>query len=70
MGETFAFGAAADIDAWLAEAPRVALAFNDHTTSTLEKVRAGKYKKLEQWASRAGVMGGRLSGTRRGSSSQ
>ena len=57
--ETFAFDAVGDIEAWLGEAPRPALAFNDHTTSTLEKVAAGRHQKLEQWASRAGVTAGR-----------
>jgi alpha-D-ribose 1-methylphosphonate 5-triphosphate diphosphatase len=57
--ETFAFDAVEDIEAWLGEAPRPALAFNDHTTSTLEKVAAGRHQKLEQWASRGGVTPGR-----------
>ena len=53
--ETFAFDAIRDIEAWLGGTPRPALAFNDHTTSTLQKVAAGRHQKLGQWASRAGV---------------
>lgn len=57
--ETFAFEAAGDVMGWLNEAPRPALAFNDHTTATLEKVAAGTHHKLEQWAARAGVSSAR-----------
>jgi len=53
--ETFAFEAVGDLETWLGRTPRPALAFNDHTTSTLEKVAAGTHAKLEQWAARAGV---------------
>ena len=53
--ETFAHDAVADVAAWLAEEPGPALAFNDHTTSTLEKVKQGNHTKLGQWSSRAGL---------------
>ena len=53
--ETFAFEAADDVMEWLGETPRPVIAFNDHTTATLEKVAAGTHRKLEQWAQRAGV---------------
>lgn len=53
--ETFAHHAIEDLTGWLAEEPRPALAFNDHTTSTMEKVKAGTHAKLEQWALRAGI---------------
>jgi alpha-D-ribose 1-methylphosphonate 5-triphosphate diphosphatase len=53
--ETFAFEAARDVMGWLEERPRPALAFNDHTTATLQKVAAGTHRKLPQWAARAGV---------------
>jgi alpha-D-ribose 1-methylphosphonate 5-triphosphate diphosphatase len=53
--ETFAHHAAEDVSAWLGEEPAPALAFNDHTTSTMEKVQAGNHKKLGQWAERAGL---------------
>lgn len=45
----------ADVTQWLGAAPTPALAFNDHTTATLEKVAAGNHKKLDQWAARAGL---------------
>jgi len=55
--ETFAHEAMADIGDWLADAdlPTPAVAFNDHTTCTMEKVAAGKHEKLTQWATRAGL---------------
>ncbi len=53
--ETFAHDALDDLAGWLAEHPTPALAFNDHTTSTLEKVNAGSHRKLDQWAQRAGL---------------
>ena len=53
--ETFAHNAVDDIAGWLAEDPTPAIAFNDHTTLTMEKVKAGTHQKLDQWAQRAGV---------------
>ena len=53
--ETFAHDAIGDIAVWLEREPKPAVAFNDHTTSTLEKIEAGTHAKLEQWAQRAGV---------------
>ncbi len=53
--ETFALDAAEELSDWLAEEPRPAIAFNDHTTPTLEAVRAGNRANLDKWALRAGV---------------
>ncbi len=53
--ETFAHDAVDDIALWLDQEPTPAVAFNDHTTSTVEKVKAGKHEKLGQWAQRAGL---------------
>ena len=53
--ETFAHDAIDDVACWLAHHPGPAIAFNDHTTSTMETVKAGDQTKLEQWARRAGV---------------
>lgn len=53
--ETFAHDAVDDVIAWLSEVPKPVVAFNDHTTSTLEKVTKGRHKKIEQWAARAGL---------------
>ena len=53
--ETFAHDAIDDIAEWLTHHPTPALAFNDHTTSTLETVKAGDHHKLNKWAQRAGV---------------
>lgn len=53
--ETFAHDAIEDLASWLEIEPTPAVAFNDHTTSTVEKVKAGNHKKLGQWAQRAGV---------------
>ena len=53
--ETFAHDAIEDLASWLETEPTPAVAFNDHTTSTVEKVKAGNHKKLGQWAQRAGV---------------
>lgn len=53
--ETFAFDAVEDVAAWLAQKPTPALAFNDHTTSTIERVESGNLTKLAGWASRCGL---------------
>ncbi len=53
--ETFAHDAIDDIAEWLDQEPTPAVAFNDHTTMTVEWVKAGRHKKLDQWAQRAGV---------------
>lgn len=53
--ETFAFDAVDDVAAWLAQTPRPALAFNDHTSSTIERIESGKRSKLAGWASRCGL---------------
>lgn len=53
--ETFAHDAVDDIARWLDEDPLPAIAFNDHTSSTLETIQSGDSKSLEKWAQRAGV---------------
>ncbi len=53
--ETFAHDAIDDIARWLNQTPTPAIAFNDHTTLTMERVKAGSHDKLNQWAQRAGV---------------
>ncbi|MEL6374901.1 MAG: alpha-D-ribose 1-methylphosphonate 5-triphosphate diphosphatase [Pseudomonadota bacterium] len=55
--ETFAHDAIDDVARWLRDGaqPTPALAFNDHTTGTLHKIRKGNHKKLDQWAQRAGL---------------
>lgn len=53
--ETFAHETIADVLRWLGQRPTPVLAFNDHTTATMEKVAAGKTPKLGQWAQRAGL---------------
>ncbi|WP_299625377.1 alpha-D-ribose 1-methylphosphonate 5-triphosphate diphosphatase [Pelagibius sp.] len=53
--ETFAHDAIEDLGRWLGQQPTPAIAFNDHTTATMEKVQAGNHKKLGQWAQRAGL---------------
>lgn len=53
--ETFAHEAIDDIVRWLGDRPTPALAFNDHTTSTLRAIQSGDPKSLEKWAQRAGV---------------
>jgi alpha-D-ribose 1-methylphosphonate 5-triphosphate diphosphatase len=53
--ETFAHDAIDDIARWLSLDPAPAIAFNDHTTSTIETVSAGDERTLDKWALRAGV---------------
>jgi alpha-D-ribose 1-methylphosphonate 5-triphosphate diphosphatase len=53
--ETFAHDAIQDVAHWLSLDPTPSIAFNDHTTSTMETVNAGDDKKLDKWARRAGV---------------
>lgn len=53
--ETFAHDAIDDIVHWLGDNPTPALAFNDHTTSTLKIIRSGDRTSLGKWAQRAGV---------------
>lgn len=53
--ETYAHDAIDDISQWLKWDPVPALAFNDHTTSTLETVRAGRQESLDKWAKRTGM---------------
>lgn len=53
--ETFAHDAIDDIARWLAEHPTPAIAFNDHTTLTMNTVSAGHARKIDKWAQRAGV---------------
>ncbi len=53
--ETFAHDAIDNVLVWLREDIRPALAFNDHTTSTIEKLAKGAHRKLGEWASRAGL---------------
>ena len=51
--ETFAFDALEEVLAWAAGEEGAILAFNDHTTSMLE--RRKQKKNLPQWAARAGL---------------
>ncbi|MGX9350405.1 alpha-D-ribose 1-methylphosphonate 5-triphosphate diphosphatase [Shimia sp. W99] len=53
--DVFAHEVVDDLRGWLRQAPVPALAFNDHTTETLETVAAGQTGQLEKWARRAGV---------------
>lgn len=53
--ETFAHETIGDVLRWLGQGPTPALAFNDHTTSTMEKVASGNTRKIDQWAQRAGL---------------
>lgn len=53
--ETFAHDAIDDVAAWLAQDPTPALAFNDHTTSTIQAIEKGVSQKMYKWAQRAGV---------------
>ncbi len=53
--ETFAHDAIDDLAQWLSQDPTPSLAFNDHTTLSLETIRAGNQAKLELWARRSGV---------------
>ncbi|MEM8854702.1 MAG: alpha-D-ribose 1-methylphosphonate 5-triphosphate diphosphatase [Pseudomonadota bacterium] len=53
--EVFAHETLADIARWLRETPTPAIAFNDHTTDTLDLMAAGRTDKLDPWARRAGV---------------
>jgi alpha-D-ribose 1-methylphosphonate 5-triphosphate diphosphatase len=52
--EVFAHDAIEDVARWLSLDP-IPIAFNDHTTSTMETVSAGGEKELDKWARRAGV---------------
>jgi alpha-D-ribose 1-methylphosphonate 5-triphosphate diphosphatase len=51
--ETFALDAVDAVAGWLAEEPRPVLAFNDHTTQSLEKRTDAK--KIQSWAERCGL---------------
>jgi len=51
--ETFALDALGTVLDWLEAAPRSVVAFNDHTTGTIEKAPIAR--KLAQWAERAGL---------------
>ena len=53
--ETYAHDAIADIARWLTWDPKPALAFNDHTTSTLQTVKSGRKESLDKWARRTGM---------------
>ncbi len=53
--ETFAFEAIDLVAAWLQWEPRPALAFNDHTTMTADKLEDDSHAKLSEWARRAGL---------------
>ena len=53
--ETFAHDAIDDVARWLGRHPTPAIAFNDHTTSTMAMVGVGSQRKLDKWAQRAGV---------------
>jgi alpha-D-ribose 1-methylphosphonate 5-triphosphate diphosphatase len=51
--ETFALDAVETVAAWLDDEPRPILAFNDHTTQSLEKRTDAK--KIQNWAERSGL---------------
>lgn len=51
--ETFAFDAIEDVERWISADPQVILAFNDHTTATIEKAPASR--KTATHAQRAGL---------------
>ncbi|MDA7948697.1 MAG: alpha-D-ribose 1-methylphosphonate 5-triphosphate diphosphatase [Hyphomicrobiaceae bacterium] len=53
--ETFAFEAVDTVKDWLASDMAPALAFNDHTSSTVRKLATNKPNKLGEWAARAGL---------------
>lgn len=54
--EIYALEAAELVESWLAHPLRPALAFNDHTTSTIRGFADGMpHKKVGEWASRAGL---------------
>ncbi|MEM8790259.1 MAG: alpha-D-ribose 1-methylphosphonate 5-triphosphate diphosphatase [Pseudomonadota bacterium] len=53
--ETFAHDAIEDVAGWLHKEPTPSLAFNDHTTATLEMMGTAGERKLLKWAQRAGV---------------
>ncbi|MEM9628140.1 MAG: alpha-D-ribose 1-methylphosphonate 5-triphosphate diphosphatase [Pseudomonadota bacterium] len=53
--ETFAFEVEDLMIDQFATAPVPALAFNDHTTSTLRKIEEGRAQQLPEWARRAGL---------------
>lgn len=53
--ETFAHDAIGDIADWLCSEPTPTIAFNDHTTLSLEAVRTGAEQKLFKWSQRAGI---------------
>ena len=54
--ETFAHDAIGDVARWFDQQPTPAIAFNDHTTTTLQAIETGARRhKLEQWAQRAGL---------------
>ena len=51
--ETFAFEAEDAVRACLETEPKPALAFNDHTSSTLSKIEEDRARQLPEWAHRA-----------------
>ena len=53
--ETFAFEAADVVTHCVLTTPAPALAFNDHTTSTLRKIEEDRAQQLPEWARRAGL---------------
>lgn len=53
--ETHAQEAMEDLATWLGSTPPPALAFNDHTTATLDLINAGQTEPLVKWARRAAV---------------
>lgn len=53
--ETFAFEAEDVVSQCLQSTPAPALAFNDHTTSTMRKIEEGRGQQLPEWARRAGL---------------
>ena len=53
--ETFAHDAIEDIAGWLSDDPTPAIAVNDHTTLSMDAIKAGRQASLAKWAQRAGV---------------
>lgn len=52
--ETFAHDAIDDVLRWMGQSPQPALAFNDHTSGTLDALKDGADPKLEKYARRTG----------------
>ena len=53
--ETFAFEAIETVMEWMASDVPPAIAFNDHTSSTIRKLAGKRITKLREWAARCGL---------------